>query len=134
MRHRIGGQGTGLGNSAPEQLDGKSTGDKKMDRLINKAAKEAYELFFKSFGYCDAQFSENEVRLGVEPAYMYENLKIISIRRNKEYSKFTTGHAWGAYGSGIVSTDRYYSDYKYKCKFTKFVDKWHDVIFKTKTK
>lgn len=43
-----------------------------------------------------------------------------------------SGKAWGPYGSGLVIKEKYYSEYKRKSKFVKFVDKWHNVLFGVK--
>ena len=40
-----------------------------------------------------------------------------------------TGYSWDAWGSGIRSTAKLYSNYKNKSKFIKFVDKWHPKIY-----
>src|ERR1700680_4556029 len=97
MRHRIeDAAATGLGNPAPELVSGRSTGDPARDALINDAAKNCYEVFgFRQHGYCDAGEDGDEVRLGVEPAYQYDHLKLIVIAKEKDCSRFITGRAWG---------------------------------------
>jgi len=131
MRYRMGMAAlTGLGNPSKELINGIPSKNKKLNALVNKASKEAYELFFKYFGHCDAQIARGEIIIGVEPAYMYEDLKIIRIDFDKELSSFQTGYAFGGWGSGIRSTTRYYKEYKYTSKFIKFIDKWHPVLFK----
>jgi hypothetical protein len=131
MRHRIGdAASTGLGNPEPELVSGRSTGNPERDTLINAAAKECYEGFgFEKYGYCDAGEDGNEVRLGVEPAYQYQPLKLIIIAREKECSRFVTGRAWGAWGSDIASTTREYGDYTRRSKFVRFIDKWHPRLY-----
>jgi hypothetical protein len=131
MRRRIGDAGaTGLGNPVPELISGRSTGDEQRENLIRAAAKECYETFgFKQYGYCDAGEEGNEVRLGVEPAYQYEHLKLIIVAREKDCSRFITGRAWGAWGSEIASTMREYGDYKRRSKFVRFIDKWHPRLY-----
>lgn len=132
MRRRIGGAHTGLGGGGSTLIDGKATKDKKINKIVTEAAKDAYETFFKGTKldeeYCDAQYRPNEVRLGIEPSYMYESLKIIVIDIQKEYSYIETGYAWGAWGTGIRSTKRYYRDIKTNSKFKKFINKWHEKI------
>ncbi len=129
-----GAAATGLGgNAGPELMDRQSTGDKKRDALINECSKDAHDQFFKSFGYCDAGADGDEVRIGVEPAYMHENLKMISINRVKERSSFVTGRAFGPWGTGMRSTERRYGDYKRQGKFVKFIDKWHPKLFSNTT-
>lgn len=136
MRHRIGALNlTGLGNPNTQLMDCKATRDKIKNRVINRCAKEAYKIFFKGtkldFEYCDAQanFDMSEIKIGIEPAYMYEDLKIIIIRKKKEHSEFITGRAWGVYGSDIASKNKYYSEYKNKSKFVNFIDEWHKKLF-----
>lgn len=124
---------TGIGNSAPEIMDGKSTGDKKLDMLVNACAKDCYETFFKGtkqdYEYVDAGATAFGFKFGIEPAYFGDNLKIIYFVLNKDMCGYETGHAFGYYGSGIRSTDRLYKDYKNSTKFTRFIDKWHPKLF-----
>jgi hypothetical protein len=131
MRHQIGhAAATGLGNPAPELVSGRSTGDRKRDALINDAAKDCYGSFgFKQHGYCDAGEDGHEVRLGVEPAYQYEDLKVIIISKEKDYSRIITGRPWGPWGSQVASTIREYGDYKRRSKFVRFIDKWHPLLY-----
>lgn len=137
MRRRLLEEHTGLGNPSNERMDGKSTGDKKRDALIGKCAKDAYKTFFKGtkldYEYCDAQARGNEIRVGIEPAYMYQRLKMISIQENKRASYIENGYSWEAYGSGIRSTRKYYVDYMRSAKFTRFIDKWHPLLFDTES-
>lgn len=124
---------TGLGNPAPDLMDGQSTGSKQRDKLINRCAKECYMLFFAGtqmdYKGIDAQARGDEIRLGIEPAYFGDNLKMLVLAENKDLSYIITGHAFGYYGSGIRSTCRQYKDYKRSAKFTRFVDKWHSLLF-----
>ena len=129
MRRRHGGQNTGLGNPAPEIFNCLKSGDKKMDELIKEMCKEACPLFFKRWGFVDAQFREDEIQIGVEPSYQHDDFKIISINKDKEHSFITTGHAFEAWGSGQRSTTKNYWAYTYKSKFIKFIDKWHPKIY-----
>lgn len=108
MRHRIGGGITGLGNPIKELLS--NTGE--LTPAAKEMADEAIKLYFKKWGGCDYETGENSVKLGIEPAHQFEDLKIICITRNKEKSFLHTGRAFGGYGSGIRSTIRFYSDYK----------------------
>jgi hypothetical protein len=111
-------------------ISGRSTGDSKRDALIRKAVKECYEIFgFEQHGYCDAGEEGDEIRLGFEPSYQYEDLKVIVIAKDKDYSRFITGRAWGSWGSQIASTTREYGDYKRRSKFVRFVDKWHPRLY-----
>lgn len=122
MRHRMGIAGmTGLGNPTPAMLNNEGKPDKKM-------LKEAVGLFFSKWGYCDYFVHLNGTLIGIEPAYQYEHLKVIFIAEDKENCYIENGKAWGGYGSQIVRTRKYYRDYKYRSKFTKFIDKWHPEV------
>ena len=125
MRHRITNLNTGLGNPLPELLDNKG----KIPPKIKEMLKKATELYFKKWGGCDYSVEETGIKFGIEPAYQYENLKIIKIEKTKENSYIQTGRAFGSYGSGIRSTRKYYGEYEKCCKFTKFIDKWHSKLF-----
>lgn len=129
MRHRIGiGARTGLGNPSKELLSGKG----ELALAAKDMAKEAIRLYFKKWGGCDYEAGGDEVKLGVEPAYQFEDLKIICIRRDKGKSYLRTGRAFGMYGSGIRSRYKFYSDCKRKAKFKRFVDRWHPKVFQLK--
>ena len=80
-------------------------------------------------GGLDYQLEEDGILIGNEPAYQYEHLDVLFLCQDKNKSYREKGIAWGSYGSDIAKTRRYYSDYKYKTKFTKFVDRWHNLIF-----
>lgn len=121
MRHRM-VSGTGLGNPDEVLLDNKGT--------INAAfAKDALYVYFDEEAGFDFQIKKNSVSIGIEPGYQYERLKIIHINKNKSKSYIQYGRAWGLYGSQIAKNTRYYSEYKTKSKFIKFVDKWHAELF-----
>ncbi|MFA5174734.1 MAG: hypothetical protein WC438_06130 [Candidatus Pacearchaeota archaeon] len=138
MKRRIGcALHTHLGGNGIELMDGKSTGKKELDKIINACSKEAYELFFKNtkldYEGVDASMKEGyEVRIGIEPSYMYDELKMLCIHEDKKASRLITGIAFDVWGTGIRSTTKMYKDYKYKSKFIKFIDKWHDKIFNKK--
>lgn len=119
MRHRI-VSGTGLGNPSPEILDNNGV-------LYGPFVKFAMKFYFPD-GF-DFKIKDDEILIGFEPAYQYERLKIISINKDKDKSYIQNGKAWGGYGSQITKATRYYKDYKNKCKFTRFVDLWHNVLF-----
>lgn len=119
MRHRI-FSGNGLGNPDKVLLNNKGN-------LNNEFADAALVEYF-SEGF-DFQISGDSIAIGIEPAYQYDRLKIISIHKNKENSYIRTGKAWGPYGSQIVSSVKIYKDYKNNSKFIRFVDKWHAVLF-----
>lgn len=130
MRHRISSLVTGLGNPSPPLMDGGFSADSKLNAKVKEAAKEVFELFLKNgFNHCDAQIGEDQIRLGVEPAYQYQKLKMITVHQEKKWSSFSIGYAWEAYGSGLRSRKKYYKDYKFKSKFIRFIDKWHPIFF-----
>lgn len=131
MKRRIGiGALTGFGANAPTKIDGKETDNAELNKLIKKCSKAAYESFYKGTkhhdeGYVDAQYKDHQVRIGIEATYMYDHEKIICISKTKENSYIETGYCRGAWGSQVCSTRRYYSEYKNKSKFVRFVDHWH---------
>src|SRR5262249_23636472 len=131
MRHRIGDAvSTGLGNPTAELISGRSTGDEKRDALIRLAAQDCFETFgFERYGYIDAGEDGHEVCFGIEPAYQYEDLKLIVIAKERDYSRFITGRAWGPWGSEIATTIREYGDYRLRSKFVRFIDKWHPRLY-----
>ena len=124
MRRRIGGEGTGLGNPAPHMLENNG----ELTNELKKCLKEAIKLYFKGWGGCDYSVKEERIEFGIEPSYQYDHLRIIALLKDKELSYQEQGRAWGAWGSQISSTRKYYKDYKYNAKFKKFVDKWHDKV------
>jgi len=126
MRHRIGSAGlTGLGNSSPASLNN----NKSLNSIIKKMLNDAIKLYFKKWNGCDYQINQDEISFGIEPAYMYEDLKIISINKDIARSYIRTGRAFDVYGSGIRSTTKIYRDYKKKCQFKNFIDEWHPKLF-----
>lgn len=130
MRHRIiGNVKIGLGTSAPELIPNKRSGSQLRDRTIKRCSKEAFKLFFEKFGYCDAGMDGQEVRIGIEPAYEFDPLKIIILSPRIEDCALITGRAVESWAAKVISTRRNYSDYKYQSKFVRFVDKWHPQIF-----
>lgn len=122
MRHRI-VHGTGFGNPDPEILD--NHGPKPPKDLAEKVI----ELYFKDTEGFDYAWGKNTLRIGIEPAYQFDPLKVITIHKTKKKSTITTGHAFGCYGSGIRSKTKTYSEYKYKSKFVKFIDEAHLRLF-----
>lgn len=124
---------TGLGNPSPEMMSGESTGNEQRDELIRRFSEDVYKTFFQGtkldYNGVDAGVREFEVRAGIEPTYMYESLKMVSIHEEKGRSYLVEGYAWGPYGSGIRQKRRYYRDYKRGSKFTYLVDLWHPLLF-----
>lgn len=121
MRHRM-VSGTGLGNPDPVLLNNKG----KINKEFADAALADY--FSQEEGF-DFQVSKESVTIGIEPAYQYDELKIIHIDKDKSKSYLQRGKAWGPYGSQIAKNTRVYGEYKNKSKFVKFIDKWHEVLF-----
>lgn len=122
MRHRISPH-TGLGNPSPIILDNRG-------HLKKKYADFMLDGYFKEHGGYDFKVTREFVDVGIEPSYQYDQLFIIRIHKNKKLSFIQRGKAWGLYGSQIVQRKKYYSEYKYKSKFTKMVDEFHGVLFK----
>lgn len=128
---------TGIGNSDPELMNGKSTGNPKLDKVINQCSKDCYKTFFEGtqmdYGGVDAGVEGSYVKIGIEPAYFGDNLRIIEFSPKKENCYYQTGHAFGYYGSGVRSKVRWYHQYKNSSKFTRFIDKWHSTLFLSNT-
>lgn len=129
---------TGLGNSAPEFMDGRPTGDEYRDALVRECAKECYIAFFEGakergidLGGVDAGVRGDCVRIGIEPGYMYWPLKIVEIHQTKSASELITGYSWGAWGSGLRLRRKFYSQYRRQSKFVRFVDSWHARLYPT---
>lgn len=124
MRHRI-ASGFGFGNSDRGILDNKG-------KLNKKYADDAYETYFSKQGQAegfDFHVNESCVMVGLEPGYQYERLLIVAIHKNKEMSFIRDGYAWQGYGTGLRKKTRFYGEFKYNCKFVRFVDKWHGKLF-----
>jgi len=142
MKRRMGAAcHTGLGGGGASLMTGESSKNKKFDKLINECSKDCYETFFKNTVLddegVDAGYDEfwDEVRIGIEPSYQFESLKMITINHNKDYSAFTTGKSFSDWGTGIRKTEKRYKDYKSNCKFVRFIDKWHPILYgKNKTR
>lgn len=122
----------GLGN--PEQclLDNQWTDNKELNSSIKEMLSEAINIWFTKYGGVDFDIvtSENGVSIifGIEPTYMYDPLIVYCIDTDKDKSYRLRGVAWGLYGSQIAKTIKYYSDYKNLCQFTRFVDKWSNIL------
>lgn len=134
MKRRMGiASLTGLGGGGKSLMNGQAPSDKELLQKVNECAEDAYKTFFKGTKideeYCDAGFEGNEIRFGIEPSYQFEKLKMISISQNKSDSFIVTGIAFGAWGTGIRSKTKEYSQYSKKGKFVRFVDKWHSILF-----
>lgn len=138
MRHRMGmAASTGLGNPDPALLPNNWPTNKRYNSLVRRCLDDAIKQYFtKDHGWlgvsawCDFGVGDDCVMMGQEPAYFGENLIVICIHRDKGKSYIRRGHAFGYYGSGIRSKYRYYKDYKLSSKFVRFVDRWHNILFK----
>lgn len=118
---------TGLGNPSPVALRNSGT---PTDAILS-AMKDAVEVFpvMRKSGGCDYDVYDNCVCFGIEPAYQYEDMEIVTIHRDKEQSSYERGVAWGAWGSNIARTKKIYANHKRRGKFVRFVDKWHPILF-----
>jgi len=97
---------------------------------VNKElGKELIESYFKEWEGFDFQIEDDKVMFGIEPSYMKQKYKVITIHKDKNLSSYSTGYAFGAYGTDILKNTKEYRNYKNKCKFTRFIDKWHEQIF-----
>lgn len=129
---------TGIGGGT-SVMDGQSSGDTSLDETINACAKDFYETFLKGtkldYEGCDAGLHTSGLTLivGIEPSYAGDPIKFAAIQKRKENSYLTTGIARGSYGTEWQSNSCKYTDYKYKSKFVRFVDKWHPRLFKEDT-
>lgn len=128
MRHRIGCDCTGLGNSDPVRLNNEWTGNKDIDFMAQEIMSDAVKVFFVELDGCDFQIETNgkevTVIMGIEPAYKWEKLRIICVSSDENLSYEESGIAWGFYGSGIASKSKRYVDCKRAGPFRNFVDKW----------
>lgn len=124
---------TGLGGGAKEKMSGQTSGDKQRDDLINACSQDFYKLFLEGGkmdeGYCDAGFDNNEIRVGIEPTYQYQYLKMIVIPENIQDSYLVIGWAASAWASKILCNHYYYRDYVRYGKVKRFIKKWHTVFY-----
>jgi hypothetical protein len=131
MRHRIGcADCLGIGNPAPCKLGNHWIGDAKRDNAIKGMLKNAISLYFSDIGGLDFEIGEDVIAFGIEPAYQWDEYFVIEINKDKGRSSISRGVAFGLYGSSLGTNTKYYKDYKKNSKFTRFIDKWHDVVFK----
>jgi hypothetical protein len=126
MRHRLtGGFYTGLGNPDTEIMNNKWSNNKDINKFIKDIGEDVISLYFKDFDGFDFKIDDDSLTIGVEPAYQYDELKILCFTKDKEDCYYKTGIAFDSYGSGICSKIKYYKDYVKKSKFKNFIDKWH---------
>lgn len=116
---------THIGGGGPSMLSNEGNITNDMRAMFN----EAIELYFQKWEGCDYQITKDAIEFGVEPSYQYEDLKIISLNKIKDESYIATGYAFGAWGSAIRGTTKYYRDYRRSSKFTKFINNWHPIIY-----
>jgi hypothetical protein len=121
MRHRICND-NGLGSSKPNILNNNG-------KINKNYANDVLNTYFKNEKWFDYEINKNYIIVGIEPTYQFDRLKLICIHKNKLQSFISQGRANGPYGSNIMYKQKFYSDYKYKCKFTNFVEKWHKILF-----
>lgn len=135
MRHRISGIEARLGNPDPIKLA--NNFDIEQLNCYKEFGDEAIKKFRVlrySEGF-DFNFENNILSIGIEPAYMDEELQIIGFDFNdKQNSYMKTGISRGYYGSKILEKIKYYKDYKRKNVFKDFIDKWYDVLLKDTNK
>ena len=120
---------TGLGN--PNRCELENNFDFKSLPFCDELAKDLIDNFslIKKYKGFDFNIENDIVTFGIEPTYQGDRLEIIGVNlRNKQLSYWKKGIARGAYGTQICSTTRGYDMYKYKAKFTKFIDKWFDKL------
>lgn len=136
MRHRIlGADICGLGgNNDPELLDNNWTDNKQFNAALKECLLDALSSFktLEDIGGVDFQINKSNgtISFGYEPAYKFENLFIICIDfKDINNCYIRRGKAWGYYGTNIVSTTRYYHQYKNECKFTKYVKRVHSKLY-----
>ena len=131
MRHRIIGNVKVLGrNSDPEIMANDLTGNETFDaacRSIFDRVCEEYFADYKGFDY-SAKLTPRgfELLLGIEPAYKYEPLRILTFKKAKTSCSIRIGHARGYYGSAITSHTTKYADADEK--FRSLVDAIHPVL------
>lgn len=133
MRHRFVNFYTGLGNPDEILLNNEmpETKSENFKKVFEEMASEAINNFktLSRVGGLDYTITDDYIRIGYEPAYMYEPfLLIVFDFKNKNNSSVSTGTAWGAYGSNIVSKTKLYKDYKKRTKFVKLIDEWYDKL------
>lgn len=130
MRFKIGDTFHGLGNLKQNILNNNWPEDdqkNKLDVMLSEALEKFW--FLKDLEYCDFQINEDEIKIGIEPSYQFDRLFIITIKRNKLESTLENGVAFGNFGTSICIKEKTYKNYKLKTKFTRFVDKYHEVFF-----
>lgn len=131
MRHRINNGITGLGNPEPERLNNnfKLEKNKFWDDFLNDASAN-FRLISECGGF-DYQLSDGIFRFGIEPSYERDPLLIIQFDfEDKDNCFIEKGISFGAYGSNVVKTYKFYGEYKYKSKFIKFIDKYYNELKK----
>jgi hypothetical protein len=140
MRHRIGGGITGLGNPSAAMMMNNWPTVRRQNSLVRRCLQNAVDLFFTKHykigdfedveAWCDFGIDKYGLMIGQEPAYIWQYLKIVYICNVKELSYIENGVAFGYYGTSIGARRKYYKDYKRNCKFVRFIDRWHEILYK----
>lgn len=130
MRHRMGcAAATGLGRKSgtdfclwnnKEEVKSKAQYD-----LLYRMANDFGKQFLDS-KYCpDFGIKKNWITIGVEPSYQWDYLRVIHFAPddiNKCLIEY--GTAFGPYGTKVAFKQKFFSDYKRKNKYTRFINKW----------
>ena len=131
VRHRISDGATCLGSDEAIELDNN------IKLLENSfwqdflADAENNFKVIKDYEGFDFHYENNIFVFGIEPTYQFDSLLLIAFKlKKKEDSYIKRGRAFGLYGTGVVSTVKVYKDYQRSSKFTKFIDKWADLLKK----
>jgi hypothetical protein len=67
--------------------------------------------------------------MGRRPHYQYEKGLMFHINKNLNESAYTRMKAWGDWGSGVVSTEFLYKNFKRKSKYRTLIENLHKIIF-----
>lgn len=126
MRHRL-CSCLGLGNPNQEILDNEYVLPKSLTKFLDDFI-DTFSLP-KQYGGCDYSLRDNLLKIGIEPSYAGDYLEIVAFDLDDKLNCWwQKGYAWGAYGTGIRKTYKFYKNYKRKSKFVKFIDKWYDIV------
>jgi hypothetical protein len=119
------------GNSDKPILINNWPEDKTLEKKLMDMMEEASKTFkaLEKMRNIDFSIFENNILIGIEPSYMYDEIYVISINRDKNSSMLRSGISFGNYGSNIISKVSFYKDKKTKSKFIRFVDKYHALIY-----
>ena len=97
------------------------------DEFLDDAEK-SFKIFEEYMGF-DFHLDNDTFLFGIEPTYKFDPIYIIKFDFNDKSSSYVMrGTALGPWGSSVSSKTKYYGEYKKKSNFTKFVDRWFDVL------